>query len=491
MKNFTLVATLILATTLNAQTKPAATAHATSRTTAVEPWKHIPTPALHAFHPQQPRRIELANGMVIFLQEDHELPFINGYISIRGGSRDEPANKVGLVSLYGETWRTSGTTTATGDALDDQLEAKAARVESGGAFDYTSLSFSSLKQDFDSVFGTAVDLLLHPAFKKDKLLLAKRQIETGISRRNDDAAGIAGREATRAVYGPTSPLGRQPEYATVEAVTLKDLEQFHDRTVHPNNIVLAVGGDFDPTAMEAKLRAIFEPLKRGPQSDPAKLDFPGPTPGVYFINKSDVNQSNVYIVGLGTRRNNPDFYALSVMNEIFSGGFGSRLTQSVRTKLGLAYDVGGGYGSSYDHPGMFTVVAGTKSVSTVAATQAMLDEINRLKTNPPTAAELASAKQSLLNSFIFRYDSREKTLGEQVTLYFYGYPSDFLDRYPAAIEKVTAADVTRVAQKYIDTGKLAIVVVGNQSELKPALSTLGPVLPIDITIPPPPPPAKE
>ena len=489
MKILALALTLTLATTVNAQT--ATPKPVTPRPSPQAPWNKIPTPPLHPFHPQQPKRIELANGMVIFLQEDHELPFINGYISIRGGSRDEPANKVGLVSLYGEAWRTSGTTNATGDALDDQLEAKAARVESNGSFDYTSLSFSSLKPDFDSVFGIAVDLLLHPAFKKDKLQLAKRQMETGIARRNDDASGIAGREAVRAVYGPNSPFGRNAEHATVEAVTLKDLEQFHDRTVIPNNIILAIGGDFDSAAMETKLRAIFSNLKRGPATDPTKLDFPGPKPGVYFVDKTDVNQSNVYIVGLGTRRDNPDYYALNVMNEIFSGGFGSRLTQSVRTKLGLAYDVGGGFGSSYDHPGIFRVEAGTKSASTVPAAQAMLDEINRLKTAPPTPEELASAKRNLLNSFIFHYDSRDKTLGEQVTLFFYGYPPDFLERYPAAIQKVTAADVSRVANKYIDTSKLAIVVVGNQSQLTPALTTLGPVTPIDITIPPPPGAPKE
>jgi zinc protease len=174
------------------------------------------------------------------------------------------------------------------------------------------------------------------------------------------------------------------------------------------------------------------------------------------------------------------------MNEVFSGGFGSRVFQSVRTRLGLAYSVGGGFGAQYDHPGLFVVEAATKSASTVDATKAMLDEIERLKTVPPTEAEMRSAKDQVLNSFIFNYDTPEKTLNEQVVLALYGYPSDYLEKYKAAIEKVTSADVSRVANKYIDLKKLAIVIVGNQSEFGKPLSQLGPVKTLDIAIPPPP-----
>jgi zinc protease len=469
------------------QAQTTATPPATPKeTTATQPWKKIPIPPLHAFKPAQPKRIELANGLVIFLQEDRELPFINGTIMIRGGSRDEPANKAGLVSLYGQTWRTSGTATIDGDKLDDQLESKAASIESQGGSASTSIHWSSLKEDFDTVFANTMDLLLHPAFSEEKLQLAQQQIATGISRRNDDAGGIATREAIKLAYGPDNPYARQTEYATIASVTIDDLKAWHARTVVPNNIIVGVSGDFDSAAMEAKLRAAFEPLPRGEAFKTANITFTDPKHGVYFVNKDDVNQSNVLIVGLGTERSNPDYYALSVMNEIFSGGFGSRVVQNVRTKLGLAYSVSGSFGASYDHPGVFYVIAGTKSPSTVSATQAMLEEINRLKTEPPTATELSKAKDQVLNSFIFNYDSPEKTLGEQMTLAFYGYPSDFLEKYKTGIEKVTAADVTRVANKYVDPSKLGIVVVGNESEITPKLDTLGKVTPIDITIPPPP-----
>ena len=154
--------------------------------------------------------------MVIFLQEDHELPFIDGSVLIRGGSREEPAAKVGLVSMYGEAWRTSGSTAKSGDALDAELAEKAAAIETGGGLANTSVGWSSFKQDFDSVFGEATDLLLHPAFKAEKLAMAQRNRATGIARRNDDAGEIAGRESTKLLYGASSPYARQAEYATVD-----------------------------------------------------------------------------------------------------------------------------------------------------------------------------------------------------------------------------------------------------------------------------------
>jgi zinc protease len=491
-------AVTVLALALNAHSQQTATPVIPSdakRARQAEPWTKIPIPPLAPFHPEPPKRVELKNGLVILLEEDHELPFINGSISMRGGERDVPAAKAGLIALYGETWRTSGTTSMDGDKLDDLLEARAAKVETGGDIDSTAVTWSCLTKDEDQVFGIAVDVLEHPAFSKDKLTLAKQQAVAGIVRRNDDAAGIAEREAAMLVYGRNSPYARHPEISTVMSVTLDDLKAWHAKTVTPNNIVIAVEGDFDSAAMEKKLRETFESLPRGPAWPKPSGDFPGPTPGVYFVNKPDVNQSNVWIVGLGTERSNPDYYALAMMNEIFAGGFGSRLFQEVRTKQGLAYAVEGGYGASYDHPGMFFTAASTKSESTVKATKAMLEEIGKLKTEPFTDAELTSGKDQLLNSFIFHYDSREKILTQAVTLEFYGYPPDFLDKYRAGIEAVTIADLERVAKKYIDTAKLAILVVGNESQFGIPLADLklGPVHPIDITIPMPPgmqPPAE-
>ncbi|MGA7444775.1 MAG: pitrilysin family protein [Candidatus Sulfotelmatobacter sp.] len=449
-------------------------------------WKQIPIPALPSFHPPQPKRIQLSNGMVIFLQEDHELPLINGLARIRGGSSEEPAAKIGLVDLFGEVWRTGGTKTQTGDQMDDFLEVRAAKVETGGGPDSTSLSLSCLKGDFDDVFKVFADLLQHPEFRADKLDLAQKQAYDSISRRNDEIGEIAERESAKLAYGANNPYAREPEYATIAAITRQDLIDWHKTYVHPNHIILGLSGDFDSSVMEAKLRAAFDSWPKGAELPKTEIKFQPAAPGYYLIPKEDVNQSSIHMVALGTTRNNPDYYAISVFNESFGGGFSSRLFNDIRTKRGLAYHVGGGIGSNFGHPGILQFVAGTKSQSTIESVQALDEDIDNLSKNPITDDEIKQAKDAILNAFIFRLDSPDKVLAERMTYEFYGYPADWLDKYPAEIQKVTAADVNRVATKYVHRDQLAVLVVGNTKEFDKPLSSLGPVKEIDITIPPPP-----
>jgi len=449
-------------------------------------WRQIPVPPLPAFHPQQPKRIELSNGLVIFLQEDHELPLIEGSARIRGGSRNEPASKVGLVDIFGEVWRTGGTKAQTGDQLDDYLEVRAAKVETGGGADSTTVSLSCLKGDFDDVFKVFVDLLQSPEFRADKLDLAQKEAQDGISRRNDEVGEIAARESTKLAYGADNPYARVPEYATVSAVTRQDLLDWHRTYVHPNNVILGISGDFDAAAMEAKLRAAFEAWPKGADLPKDDIHYQPAKPGYYLVPKEDVNQSSIRMVTLGTTRNNPDYYAISVFNEAFGGGFSSRLFNDIRTKRGLAYNVGGGIGTNFGHPGIQQFGMGTKSQTTVESIQALDEDLDKLAKQPITDEEIQHAKDAILNAFIFRLDSPDKVLAERLTYEFYGYPADWLDKFPAEIQKVTAADVNRVATKYVHRDQLAVLVVGNTKEFDRPLSALGPVKEIDIAIPPPP-----
>jgi len=460
--------------------------HVMAQAPAQSTWKQIPIPPLPAFHPPQPKRIELANGMVIFLQEDHELPLIDGTARIRGGSVNEPASKIGLVDIFGEVWRTGGTKSQTGDQLDDFLEVRAAKVETGGGSDSTTISFSCLKGDLDDVFRVFTDLLQNPEFRADKIDIAQKGEYDGISRRNDDASEIAHRESVKLAYGSDNPYARIPEYATVAAVTRQDLLDWHAKYVHPSNIILGISGDFDSAAMEARLRAAFESWPKGPALPKNEIQYSPAKPGYYLIPKDDVNQSNIHMVALGTTRDNPDYYAINVFNEAFGGGFSSRLFNDIRTKRGLAYGVGGGIGTNFGHPGILQVAMGTKSQSTIEAIQAAREDIDNLASQPITDKEIQHAKDSILNAFIFRLDSPDKILGERMTYEYWGYPPDWLDKYQAEIKKVTAADVNRVAAKYLHKDQLAVLVVGNTKDFDKPLSSLGAVKGIDITIPPPP-----
>jgi zinc protease len=452
----------------------------------VKDYREIKTPSLRSFTMQQPKRIQLDNGMVIFLQEDHELPLIRGTARIRGGGRDIPAEKAGMIGIYGSSWRTGGTESKTGDQLDELLESRAARVETGGSEDSTSVSFDTLKGDFDTVFPIFLDVLQHPAFRQEKIDLARTQANTNISRRNDEPLGIASREATKLGYGTGSPYARQAEYATIASITRDDLLAFHKQYVHPNNIILGLAGDFDSAQMEQKLRKAFGSWAKGPAAP--RTAPPTGTPaaaGVYFIPKDDVTQSYINLVHGGTTRNNPDYYALLVMNEILGGGFSGRLMNEIRSRLGLAYSVGGGVGSDWDHPGLFRVAMGTKSGSTAQAITALKQQLAALHDQPFTSEELALAKESILNAFVFNSDSKQKVLAQRMGLEFYGYPADWWQQYAKNVEKVTAADVARVAKQYVHPDQVALLVVGKEKDFDQPMAKLGTVKTIDITIPEP------
>jgi zinc protease len=454
-------------------------------------WKQIPIPKLPPFHPQEPKRVELPNGMVIFLQEDHELPFIDATARLRGGSRTEAAPKTGLVALYGEVWRTGGTKTLTGDQLDDFLEIRAAKVETDGNADSTTISLSCLKEDFNDVFKVFTDLLRNPEFRADKLELAKREAADAISRRNDELSDVARREATKLAYGKDNPYAREAEYATIDPVTRQDLLDWHKTYVHPNNIILGIEGDFDSAQMEAKLRQAFGAWEKANVPKAPDIQFNPAKPGYYLIKKDDVNQSWIRMVGLGTTRRNPDYYAIEVFNEAFGGGFSARLIQSIRTSQGLAYAVGGGIGTRFDHPGILQLAMATKSETTVQSIEALYEQITQLQTKPVTEEEISRSRDTILNNFVFNFDTPGKVLRERMAYEFYGYPPDFLEQYRAGIEKVTTADVARVATKYLHKDQLAVLVAGNTTHFDKPLSSLGPVHDVDITIPPPPGAAAE
>ncbi len=449
----------------------------------VQDYREIQTPPLRKFSLPQPKRVQLANGMVIFLQEDHELPLVRGGAIIRGGTRDVPASKAGLMGIYSGAWRTGGTQKQTGDELDQFLESRAAFVETGADNDSTSVSMNVLEGDFETVFPIWVDLMRNPAFRQDKIDLAKTQANTAISRRNDEPSGIIGREAAKLGYGPDSPYARQSEYATIASITRDDLLGFHGRTVHPNNIIVSFIGDFDSAKLEKKLRDTFSSWKRGPRVTTPDPAMKPAKPGVYFIAKDDVTQANIAMVHAGTHRGNPDFPALMVMNDIFGGGFSGRLMQTLRSQRGLTYGVGGGVSAPWDYPGLFRVQMATKSETTLEAIDALRGEIRRLVDDPVTEAELSLAKEAILNAHVFTMDTRQKALNQRVLLEFYGFPGDHFEKYPGLIQNVTAEDVQRVARKYVHPDSVAVLVVGKESAFEKPLSTLGPVTAIDIAIP--------
>lgn len=427
----------------------------------------------------------LPNGMRLYLLEDHELPTVTGTALIRTGNLFEPADKIGLAGITGEVIRSGGTKTKTGDQLDEELENIAASVESDIGETSGSVSFTCLKENADQVMGIFKDVLTAPEFRPDKIELVKSQLRSAISRRNDDAHGISEREFANTIYGRTTPYGWQMEYATVDNITRDDVIAFYKRYYFPANIMLAVRGDFSAADMKAKLEKLFADWNYRQTPVPA---FPKvqekPHPGIYLATKPDVTQTFFVMGHLGGELRDKDFPALAVLSNILGGGFQSRLVERVRTKLGYAYDVSASWGANYNHPGLFEISGSTKSGSTTETIKAIQEEVERIRTSEVSDTELQTSKDMVLNSFVFAFDTKSKTLGRLLTYEYYGYPKDFIFQFQKAVQSLTKADILRAAREHINPKEMTIVAVGNPQQFGQPLATLGlPVASIDLTIP--------
>lgn len=426
------------------------------------------------------------NGITFYLVEDHELPLINVNVIVRTGEVQVPDGKVGLTTVVGDVMRSGGTETYPADSLNRLLEDKAARMETGIGFTSGSANMNVLKEDFDELLPVFVDLMSHPAFPKDKIELAKKQIKTSISRRNDQQSSIAQREFNRLIYGKNSVYGRLTQYETVNNITRQDLINFHKQAFVGKNLMIGVIGDFKTKDMKKKLQKAFASMPAGSKND---LDFPKVDyqykSTVNLINKPDVNQSYILMGHIGGLRENPDYPALQVMNEVLSGGFSGRLFQRVRTDLGLAYSVFGQYSSNTFYPGEFYAGVMTKSATTAEAIDAIRKQIERMQNEPISQKELQDTKDRFLNSLVFRYDSKDKILSQRMSYAYRGMPKDTFDKYVDQVKAVTVDDVQRVAKKYLHPEQLQILVVGNKEEIGDQLQKYGKVNNIDISIPEP------
>jgi zinc protease len=430
-------------------------------------------------------RFMLDNGMVVYLMEDRELPLVGGTVLVRTGDRIEPADKVGLANLTGVVMRTGGTQKHSADELNQLLEQRAAAVESGIGESSGSASFSALSEDLEMVFGLFSEVLRQPIFAQDKLDLAKTQVKGGIARRNDDPNGIVGREFQKLVYGSTSPYARTVEYGTLDNISRDDLVSFYRQYFHPNEMILGIVGDFDSKRMRSLIQKQFGDWQ--PSRDLVSTKVPivsgAGLGGMFFVNQPQLTQSYVQMGHLGGKFNSPDYAQLDVLNRVLNG-FGGRLFNNLRSRLGLAYTVYGVWSPRYDYPGVFVAGGQTRSETTVPLIRNLRSQIEQLQAEPVKPDELAFAKESALNSFVFNFEDPTQTLSRLIRYEYYGYPTDFLFRYQRGVKATTANDIMRVAKKYLKPEQLITLVVGNTNAIQPPLTQLATeVIPVDITIP--------
>jgi zinc protease len=433
------------------------------------------------YEPPDPadHRVQLKSGPVAYVIPDRELPLVNIVVYIRTGEYLEPVGKEGLASLTGYLLARGGTKSKTAEQLEERLAFLAAQLNSdigsvpvsgGGPVNLGSVSLNLLSKDLDEGLGILREVLTAPRFQDDKIALRKQQMLQEMQQRNDDSADIEAREKGFLAFGEKFWVNHYSTAESVKSVRRGDLESFHRRWFAPQNFVVAVSGDFDRDAMIARLERLFD-----------KWPFPGETPppvptnavfappGVYLVNKPDVNQGRVSLMLPGIRRDSPDYFVVLVMNDILGGGgFMSRLLNRVRSDEGLAYSAGSRFPGGVYFPLTFTALFQTKSRTVAYAASIVLDEVKKIAAVPVSDAELTTSKSAFIERFPHNFATKT-----QVAMIFaqdeftgrHATEPDYWKKFRDRISILGKDHIQRVAKKYLAPDKFVILVVGNKDDI--------------------------
>ncbi|GBC84252.1 putative zinc protease [bacterium HR11] len=448
-------------------------------------WRDLRFPELPPFRPPQPQAFRLKNGLRVFVLEDHDLPLIRlvGYLDAGAVYEAKP----GVAGLTGQLLRTGGTRLHTPDEVDSLLDQKAIEVEISIGLTNGRVTLAALREHFETGLALLAELLTSPQWDPERLEVAKRQRITVLLRENDDPEAIARREFQKVVFGPDTPYGRYPTTQDIGAIRREDLQQFYEQYVRPDRLVLGVWGDFSTPTLRRWLEKYLGDW-RPPRTSLARPTFRPTRPGIFLVKKADVTQTKIrmgYVVPPfdPKRAYDRDIYALQVANVLFGQGLSSRLFVRVRSQLGLAYYAFSNYAVQFDYPGTFTVATATKAESTLQALRALKDELERIRREGVTDEEVQVAKEALINSFVFEYESPADVIFNYLRLAVTGLPMDYLARYVPNIQAVTRADVERVIRTYWKPEQMTILVVGTPEKFDGSLTSLGPVQEIPLGTP--------
>jgi predicted Zn-dependent peptidase len=432
------------------------------------------------FNIPKAERVVLECGMPVYLLRDPELPIINISAMVRTGSVYEPASLSGLASLTGSVMRSGGAGGLPPEKMDDELEFMASSVESGIGADMGSVSLASLSKNISRTLQIFSDVLLRPDFSEKRVDIARKHLIEGLRRQNDDPKEIAGREIGRAIYAG-HPLGDIATTESANAINRKEMVVFHRRFFRVDNMILAVSGDFERAALLRELNAVFGKTP----AQPATILPVIPQPAAVFAaetiyGKKDVNQSVIRMGHLGVTKDSPELHSLRVLDYILGGSFTSRLTMEIRTNQGLAYNAGSHFDIGRRYTGSFIAETETKAESTAKAINLMKEIIAGMTKEPVTDQELKTAKEYIINSFMFGFTSPASIVTQRARLEYYGYAPDYLENYRDNISRVTREDVLAAARKHLKPEAFKLVVVGDAAKFDKPLSSFGTVRELDL-----------
>jgi len=415
------------------------------------------------YDPPDPKafRTEFAGGLRGFVQEDRGLPLFNISATVNFGGLYLPKDKQGLDALMSSTFVRGGTKTREGTAIEERIDFLGGSLGFNVGDRTSTLSLSVLSKDIDEGLAIFFDVLMNPEFRDSALALAKPRLIQQLRSANDQPNGVLSREYEKLLYGD-GPLTWRPTQKAYEAVTSADLKAVHAQYFFPKNIILVATGDFSKAALKAKIDKAVAGWKNKPVSFPAfAKNFPSPEPGVYFI-QMPTNQGYINIGHLGLEDTNPDYYAVQVMNFILGGGsFTSRITTKVRSDEGLSYSQGSRFSYRWGFPGTFSGFVQTKSETVGFAISLILAEINRIRQDLVSDAEMETAINYYLESFPSSFESPQATMSTFANLEMTGRPMDYYKTFRDKISAVTKAKVLEVAKKYLQPEKMVLMIVGD------------------------------
>jgi len=412
------------------------------------------------------KRISLENGMVLLLSEKHDIPMVMVNMAIKAGSTAEPEDKPGIASITASLLM-QGTSKRPAGRINSEIDFIGGSLSVSGGNDFASASLRVLKKDLRTGLDLLSDVLMNPVFDQKEIDRKVKEILAEIQRQKEDPDNVAGEAFTKAVYGRHA-YGRTSDdvAAYLPKLTRQDVVNFYSERYSLNSIIIAVVGDVNEKEIIGLLQEYFKGWKRSDQPLPASI--PPLVIEKTVVRKIDKNitQANIELGNIGISRENPDYYAVIVMNYILGGGgFSSRLMDNIRDNKGLAYDVHSVF-SAQKESGAFSVSIRTKNESANEVIAETLKEIRKIQAEPVSDKELADAKAYLTGSFPLKMDTSAKIAGMLTFIEIYNLGLDYPQKYSAMINAVTREDIKRVAQKYLHPDSLVIVVVANLEKAK-------------------------
>ncbi len=434
------------------------------------PYKNIEYKPLE-FAISYPEKFRLNNGIEVYFKQDSELPLLDVTISVEAGTVGVPNDKAGLAQLLAEILRTGGAGKWNADQLDQHIEDLAANVSVNASTYTTEFNLSLLSEDAQDGLQLLSTMVRQPRFDEQRFEVGRQQLLESIRRRSDSAGGLAQQLMATRLYAGHS-LAAFSRQQSVTKLTLQDLQQEYQQYFTPQNTRIVISGALTVTQAKQWLEDTFGDWHATGQSQTVDPFTPTNPAGILVVDRP-LPQTTVLLSEIGIEKNNPDLYAVQVMNFILGGGgFSSRLMREIRSNRGLAYSVYSYFSVGRRLTGSFIAGCETKNSSVAQVVELMQHEMHSIADQPVSDQELQQAKESLINSFVFAFSNSHGLAKRIMRQEMYGYPKDYLDKYRQRIAAVTVADVQRVASKYLHPDQQLIVLVGDKQQLQPSLRKL-------------------